>query len=55
MPHGGYLIADAGNGRVRRVFPDGTIRTVAGTGTHGFSGDGGPPTAVDVQVRSGWW
>src|SRR5690349_13687078 len=25
MPDGGYLIADAGNDRVRRVFPDGTI------------------------------
>jgi NHL repeat-containing protein len=41
MPDGGYLIADAGNDRVRRVFPDGTIRTVAGTGNFGFSGDRG--------------
>jgi hypothetical protein len=41
MPDGGYLIADAGNDRVRRVFPDGTINTVAGTGMYGFSGDGG--------------
>jgi hypothetical protein len=54
MPDGGYLIADAGNGRVRRVFPDATIRTVAGTGTYGCSGDGGPATAADLQVRSGW-
>src|SRR5262245_57194991 len=28
MPDGGYLIADASNDRVRRVFPDGTINTV---------------------------
>src|SRR5215471_8102850 len=36
MPDGGYLIADASNDRVRRVFPNGTINTVAGTGTFGF-------------------
>lgn len=29
-------------GRVRKIAPDGTIRTIAGTGTSGFSGDGGP-------------
>jgi hypothetical protein len=50
MPDGGYLIADAGNDRVRRVFPDGTIRTVAGSGTYAFSpGDGGPATAAHFQ------
>src|SRR5262245_49696464 len=53
MPDGGYLIADAGNDRVRRVFPDGTIRTVAGTGNYGFSGDGGPATAADLQAPIG--
>jgi hypothetical protein len=36
---GGYLIADAGNNRVRNVGADGIIRTVAGTGA-GFAGDG---------------
>jgi glucose/arabinose dehydrogenase len=49
MPDGGYLIADAGNSRVRRVFPDGTITTVAGTGNFGFSGDGGPASAADLM------
>src|SRR5215471_17201136 len=39
---GGYLIADSNNNRVRRVSPTGTITTVAGNGTAGFSGDGGP-------------
>jgi hypothetical protein len=53
MPDGGYLIADAGNDRVRRVFPDGTIRTVAGTGMYGFSGDGGPATAANLQAPLG--
>jgi fibronectin type III domain protein/NHL repeat-containing protein len=49
MPDGGYLIADAGNDRVRRVFADGTIRTVAGSGNYGDSGDGGPATAADFR------
>ena len=49
MPDGGYLIADAGNDRVRRVFADGTIRTVAGTGWFGDSGDGGPATAAQFN------
>jgi hypothetical protein len=40
---GGYLIADAGNHRVRKVGADGLIRTVAGTGA-GFAGDGGLAT-----------
>jgi hypothetical protein len=53
MPDGGYLIADAGNDRVRRVFPDGTIKTVAGTGRYGSSGDGGPATAADLQAPLG--
>jgi hypothetical protein len=40
MPDGGYLIADTLDHRIRRVFPDGHIETVAGT-TRGLSGDGG--------------
>ncbi|MCA1678645.1 MAG: hypothetical protein LC777_06705, partial [Actinobacteria bacterium] len=31
LPDGGFLIADTGNHRVRRVFPGGTIVTVAGS------------------------
>jgi glucose/arabinose dehydrogenase len=53
MPDGGYLIADSGNDRVRRVFPDGTINTVAGTGTFGLSGDGGPATAANLRAPIG--
>ena len=41
---GNLYIGDAGNNRVRRVAPDGTITTVAGNGTQGFCGDGGPAT-----------
>jgi hypothetical protein len=49
LPDGGFLIADALNNRVRRVWPDGTITTVAGTGTAGFSGDGGPPADAELD------
>ncbi len=38
---GCVYIADTGNNVVLRVGPNGTITTVAGTGTRGFGGDGG--------------
>src|SRR5207247_5798987 len=37
---GDLFIADTGNQRIRKVSPAGTITTVAGDGTVGFSGDG---------------
>jgi len=46
---GSVLIADAGNHRVRRVDPQGIITTIAGVGTGGFAGDGGPATAAQVS------
>jgi hypothetical protein len=45
---GGYLISDADNARVRRVSPAGIISTVAGVGSRGFSGDGGPGTSAHI-------
>jgi NHL repeat len=50
---GGFLIADEANQRVRRVAPDGTIATVAGTGTPGSAGDGGPATAAQLSFPTG--
>jgi sugar lactone lactonase YvrE len=41
-PKGELLIADAGDHRVRRVDREGLIHTVAGDGTPGDQGDGGP-------------
>jgi hypothetical protein len=46
---GGFLIADTNNDRVRRVSPAGTITAVAGNGTAGFGGIGGPATAAEMN------
>lgn len=51
--NGVLYIADLGNSCVRRVDPDGTITTVAGTGTADWSGDGGPATDAQLDRPSG--
>jgi hypothetical protein len=38
---------------VRRISPAGTITTVAGTGTAGFSGDGGPAANAELNFVHG--
>ena len=48
-PDGSFYIADDENFAVRRVSPAGVITTVAGTGTAGFSGDGGPATSAQMR------
>jgi DNA-binding beta-propeller fold protein YncE len=50
---GNMFIADAGNHRIRRIDPDGTITTVAGTGVAGFEGDGGPATEARLHKPTG--
>lgn len=49
LADGSVLIADSGNNRIRRLWPDGTITTVAGTGTGGSLGDGGLATAAQLN------
>jgi trimeric autotransporter adhesin len=46
---GNLFIADFVNQRVRKVATDGVISTVAGNGTQGFSGDGGPATSAQLN------
>ena len=47
---GTTYIADADNNRIRKVDPGGTITTVAGDGTRGSTGDGGP--AVEASLSN---
>ncbi len=47
--HSGNLIfADNANARIRKIDLYGSIFTIAGTGTWGFSGDGGPASAAKI-------
>ena len=46
---GNLYVSDTDNNRVRRIDTHGVITTVAGTGTAGFSGDGGPATEADLN------
>jgi sugar lactone lactonase YvrE len=46
---GDLFIADSGNNRIRKVTPAGIVTTVVGTGTAGFTGDGGPATAAELN------
>jgi RHS repeat-associated protein len=50
---GALFISDSNNQRIRRVDPDGTIDTIAGTGPYGFAGDGGPATAARLSSPRG--
>lgn len=46
---GNIYLADMANQRIRMIDPDGIINTVAGTGEHGFNGDG---DALETQLAS---
>src|SRR5262249_35624860 len=46
---GNLYIADTQNNAVRKVAPSGVITTIAGTGTAGFSGDGGSAVAAQLN------
>ncbi len=44
---------DQGNNVVRKITPAGIISTIAGNGTSGFSGDGGPAVAAELNSPLG--
>ncbi|EDN71345.1 receptor protein kinase [Beggiatoa sp. PS] len=46
-------IADTDNHRIRKVDLTGTITTVAGNGNKGYSGDGDPATAAQINTPTG--
>jgi len=52
---GNVFIPDAQNERIREVNTSGIINTIAGTGTSGFSGDNGPPTAAKFFFPTGMY
>jgi len=49
----GNLYITDGSTRVRKVYADGIILTIAGNGTRGFSGDGGLATSAQISGPSG--
>jgi DNA-binding beta-propeller fold protein YncE len=52
MPNGEHCFSDSYNHRIRCVDASGTIRTIAGIGTPGFSGDGGLAVAAALEYPS---
>jgi len=50
---GSLYITDGWHNRVRKVSASGIITTVAGNGTEGFSGDGGPATSAQLDNPAG--
>ncbi|MDA8184419.1 MAG: hypothetical protein M0035_08365, partial [Actinomycetota bacterium] len=52
-PGGGLYIADSHNQRIREVLPGGAIRTVAGNGEVGYTGEGVPALSAALNYPAG--
>ena len=51
--NGSIIFSDSYNNRVRYINSTGVITTIAGNGTAGFSGDGGPATSAQLHRPRG--
>ena len=49
-PSGDLYVAEMLGSRIRKIAPDGTVTTLAGTGVFGYSGDGGPATQAEIAL-----
>ena len=50
---GNLYVADSADNRVRMISAGGALSTLAGTGSQGYSGDGGPAAAAQVNSPFG--
>jgi sugar lactone lactonase YvrE len=50
---GNLYVADTNNFRIRKISTSGIITTIAGNGTRGHSGDGGPATSAQLDYPTG--
>jgi len=50
---GNFYFSDRFNARIRKIDAAGMISTIAGNGTNGFSGDGTPATAAQINIVFG--
>jgi uncharacterized protein (TIGR03437 family) len=52
-PWGNLFVADTDHHRIRKISAAGIVTTLSGTGTAGFSGDGGPAAAAQLNQPYG--
>lgn len=52
-PNGDLYVADVGRDQILRHLSNGTFQVVAGNGSRGFSGDGGPAVAAALDLSTG--
>jgi uncharacterized protein (TIGR03437 family) len=50
---GNIYVADSKNNAIRKFTPGGTISTIVGTGTAGYTGDGGPASKAALSHPTG--